>query len=82
MEIADWEIIRLELKYCERCGGLWLRQRGTGRVYCAACSSDVPNFPLCGRRISRPRMPTNRKLTFEGPDESMRFIIRDGEGHA
>jgi hypothetical protein len=27
-------------------------------------------------------MPTNRKLTFEGPDESMRFIIRDGEGHA
>jgi Zn-finger nucleic acid-binding protein len=25
MEIEGFEVIRLELKYCERCGGLWLR---------------------------------------------------------
>lgn len=29
--------IRVDLKYCERCGGLWLRPRGVGGVYCANC---------------------------------------------
>ncbi len=28
----------LELKYCERCGGLWLRPVGGGQVYCVACA--------------------------------------------
>jgi len=35
-EIEDQEI-HVELKYCERCGGLWLRPQGTGGVYCFAC---------------------------------------------
>ena len=65
MEIEDWEITRLELKYCERCGGLWLRQRGTGNVYCASCASEMPHFPLCGRRNSRPHLPTNGKFVIE-----------------
>jgi len=25
--------IQVELKYCERCGGLWLRPQGTNGVY-------------------------------------------------
>jgi hypothetical protein len=29
--------IQVELKYCERCGGLWLRPQGADRVYCASC---------------------------------------------
>ena len=28
----------LELKYCERCGGLWLRPCGAAVVYCRACT--------------------------------------------
>jgi hypothetical protein len=24
------EVVRLELKYCERCGGLWVRECGAG----------------------------------------------------
>lgn len=72
MAIEGWEIIRLELKYCERCGGLWLRQRGVGGVYCAGCSSELPTFPLCGRRISRPRLPNHGN--FEAP--------RDGVGQS
>jgi len=24
---------QVELKYCERCGGLWLRQQGASGVY-------------------------------------------------
>jgi len=26
--------VRVELKYCEHCGGLWVRERGAGVVYC------------------------------------------------
>jgi hypothetical protein len=37
--------IQLELKYCERCGGLWLRRRGTGGVHCAACHACVAAMP-------------------------------------
>jgi hypothetical protein len=29
---------QLELKYCERCGGLWLRPVGGGQIYCAGCA--------------------------------------------
>jgi hypothetical protein len=82
MEIEDWEIVRLELKYCERCGGLWLRQRGTGGVYCGACTSEIPEFPLCGRRTSRPRLPTNGMREIESQDGAVRFIVCDRWGHA
>ncbi len=37
--------LRLELKYCERCGGLWLRPTGGGQVYCAACVRAMAELP-------------------------------------
>jgi hypothetical protein len=74
MEIEEWAIIRLELKYCERCGGLWLRQRGTGRVYCAACTTEISDFPLYRRRIARTRLPTNRKLGIGSQAEPVRAV--------
>jgi len=40
---------KLELKYCERCGGLWLRPRGAETVYCAPCAEQVRDLPpVCG----------------------------------
>jgi hypothetical protein len=33
----EYQEIHVELKYCERCGGLWLRQEGITRVHCASC---------------------------------------------
>jgi len=38
METEGLEIVYLELKYCERCGGLWLRRKGEADVYCESCS--------------------------------------------
>lgn len=38
-------LVKLELKYCERCGGLWLRQEGTAGAYCASCSRAVAELP-------------------------------------
>ena len=37
MKAEQMETVFLELKYCERCGGLWLRQKGDAQVHCEAC---------------------------------------------
>jgi Zn-finger nucleic acid-binding protein len=48
----------LELKYCERCGGLWLRAKGAAEVYCRACSREMAEYPAArlskGKRRARP----------------------------
>jgi hypothetical protein len=82
MKSEGLEIIQLELKYCERCGRLWLRQRDTGGVYCEECTSEIPNFPLCGRRTSRPHLPMNEQIEVESQDGAVRFIVSGGGGHA
>lgn len=38
MEVIESNAIQMELKYCERCGGLWLRPRGSELIYCPPCS--------------------------------------------
>jgi Zn-finger nucleic acid-binding protein len=35
----------LELKYCERCGGLWLRPPGSGQIYCTTCFRAIAELP-------------------------------------
>lgn len=47
--------LQLELKYCERCGGLWLRPVGAAQVYCAHCEPEMSELPAPARK--RPRMP-------------------------
>ncbi len=50
--------IRVELKYCERCGGLWLRPQGANGVYCAGCRACLEAMPDPGEaplRKTRPR---------------------------
>ena len=34
----DFDAIQMELKYCERCGALWLRLTGSELIYCSPCS--------------------------------------------
>ena len=38
MEMERLEVVFLELKYCERCGGLWFRRTGESEVYCQLCA--------------------------------------------
>ena len=40
--------VKIELKYCERCGGLWLRRRDTTEVYCVTCAPEM-------RQVARSR---------------------------
>lgn len=41
----------LELKYCERCGGLWLRPAGGGQIYCASCAKQIAEMPPASGRL-------------------------------
>ena len=65
MEIEDVEIVQLELKYCEYCGGLWLRRKGDVGIYCAACIPYVAGFAL-SRERRRPRLPIKTAIRIEG----------------
>jgi len=54
------EEIAMELKYCERCGGLWLRRQGQDVVYCGRCRAQRAALLRSGRgRSSERRIPRN-----------------------
>jgi len=59
------EVRFLELKYCERCGGLWLREKGETQVYCAPCALEVAELPAPTKRRMRPRLPVSDKIDLE-----------------
>lgn len=42
--------LQFELKYCERCGGLWLRPMGGQQIYCGPCWREMRKHP----RASQP----------------------------
>lgn len=63
-KIEPYEI-RVELKYCERCGGLWLRSETTFGVYCAICSAHLAAMP--NARDSRSSETRHRQTRLQGP---------------
>lgn len=40
----------LELKYCERCGALWLRQAESQESYCTVCFVQMKDSPRAQKR--------------------------------
>jgi hypothetical protein len=72
--IGDMEVrnLQVELKYCERCGGLWLRIQGSSGIYCASCrvsvegrsNSNIDEVPLrktARRQVRLPGAPKGMK---------------------
>ena len=53
--------VRVELKYCEHCGGLWVRERGSGVVFCDKCQVKVDDLPMRKKRPGRVRLRGVRK---------------------
>jgi hypothetical protein len=56
------EVIELELKYCERCGGLWLRAVGAPEIYCNTCLEAMEGPRAARRSKRRVRIPANSRL--------------------
>jgi hypothetical protein len=59
MEINQAAIIHLELKYCERCGGLFLRRQALGEIYCGGCAEQMVHARPGRLSRRRPRLPVN-----------------------
>jgi hypothetical protein len=49
--------VGVELKYCEHCGGLWVRERGAGTVYCDRCQNKVADLPAPKKKAGRLVLP-------------------------
>jgi uncharacterized Zn finger protein (UPF0148 family) len=77
METEGLEIIRLELKYCERCGGLWMRTRGTGEVYCPSCAVEMLDLPVARRR-RKPRLLVNDGVEIKSQCEDWLAVCGEG----
>jgi hypothetical protein len=52
--------VRVELKYCEHCGGLFVRECGAGVVYCNTCQPKVADLPIPKKRPSYVKLPVRR----------------------
>jgi len=72
------DIIELELKYCERCGGLWLRARGTPQVYCNACVTAMEGPGAARRAKPRLRLPGNSKLEIVRKEQTPAVCMEGG----
>jgi Zn-finger nucleic acid-binding protein len=57
--------VGVELKYCEHCGGLWVRERGAGTVYCEKCQPKVADLPAPKMKRRRPALPVRPRTTVE-----------------
>jgi hypothetical protein len=77
MEIEGLEIVRLELKYCERCGGLWMRTWGSEDVYCPSCAPQMLDLPI-GRKQRKPRLPVNDRIELKSQCEDWSIVCGEG----
>jgi Zn-finger nucleic acid-binding protein len=55
--------LSLELKYCERCGGLWLRPGGGEQIYCVNCARAMAELPPSSYEVRRARVPRGPQRT-------------------
>jgi hypothetical protein len=79
MEVDLVELIEVELKYCERCGGLWVRPCGGEEVYCDSCRPLVAELPQV-RVLVRELAEVVQSRDLEGRLDEL-FAVCEG-GHA
>jgi len=67
--------VQFELKYCERCGGLFLRPQAAEVVYCGACTIHLTAQPDCAGALSpaSPRRARNPRMV-KGPKRQRREL--------
>jgi ribosomal protein S27AE len=73
---SEIEGIHVDLKYCERCGGLWLRSQHTEGAYCGACSAHFNALPKRGEAKSRRRKTRKAEATRRREETTGYFQIK------
>ena len=76
--------LQFELKYCERCGGLWLRPVGGGQIYCVACGREMAELPPASTEQETAKLPQGPRwgmdhCDYEDSDEG-EGVDRDASG--
>lgn len=70
---------RVEVKVCERCGGLWLRPAATngerGLIYCSPCARVMAELPP-----ARKELPNGRRKKKDKGAPSFAPTLRKGCG--
>jgi len=56
--------VGVELKYCEHCGGLFVRERSEG-AYCSKCQSKVDELPTPRQKRTRLVLPVRPHTAVE-----------------
>jgi hypothetical protein len=79
MDIEDMEVVQIELKYCERCGGLWFRRSGSAEIYCAPCALALGEL-MPNRIRRRPKLPVNDSKKLQAFGET--FVVYSEGGNA
>jgi hypothetical protein len=74
------EELRFELKYCERCGGLWLRPAGGGQTYCVGCARQMAELPAPSEERNSSRMQQGPRWAGKVSDRSV--TVEDYESDA
>ena len=64
MELQDANAIQMELKYCERCGALWLRPTGSDLIFCSPGSVILAGLAR-DPRFRGHRGPSSRSGEFD-----------------
>ncbi len=73
----DTPVVHLELKYCERCGSLWLREADSGGIYCARCIAAVGRMAPSTRQRNTARVPGSEYGAQLPPENSTQADLKD-----
>ena len=74
--------LQFELKYCERCGGLWMRPVGGGQIYCRVCGRAMAELPPASYQAETARMQRGPRWGLGGGGEfEEEEAYLEGEGY-
>ena len=72
---------QFELKYCERCGGLWIRPVSGGQIYCVACGREMAQLPPASYEregVEKARMPRGPRWGVDDDSDAESYEEYDG----
>jgi uncharacterized Zn finger protein (UPF0148 family) len=78
MEIDEVVVAEVELKYCERCGALWLREVGDSEVYCPICAPVVAELPVGRKRKGAERVTVHSDVDLKAAFEELAMLCVEG----